>query len=38
MIKRNFQSIEATITVGFSGNQIHIAVEALDGAGGEGAL
>lgn len=35
MIKRNFQSIERAIAVGFSGDQIHIAVESLDDAGGK---
>ena len=45
MIKRYFQSFEASITVSFgrlsslslvgTGHQIHIAVETLDDAGGE---
>src|SRR6056297_90606 len=35
MIKRHFQSFEASITVSFSGHQIHIAVEAFHDAGGE---
>ena len=35
MIKRHLQSIESSISVGFSGSEIHVAIKALHDSGGE---